>query len=97
LVDLGNSIDIVVNQEVITYTARRILMELQAAICSRWLNASQVMRLLHMWPTTFRSSRIEAVIMLFDRIVDLHNFYQVQYTNVEPFEIPPNTIAFCVH
>lgn len=57
-----------------TCTARRLLFNLQWLLSMRWITAQQAVRLLSIWPTAFESSRIDLVCILFDRLVDLHNF-----------------------
>ncbi|KAG9399729.1 NLR, CARD domain-containing protein 3 [Aphanomyces cochlioides] len=58
-------------------SARRLLMELQALFCTRWLTVRQAMLILSRWPPSFGSTRVDAALMLFDRILDLYNFTQI--------------------
>ncbi|TMW55576.1 hypothetical protein Poli38472_010458 [Pythium oligandrum] len=57
-----------------TCTAKRLLLSLQWYIATRWVTAQQAVRLLALWPSALHMTRIEAVCLLFDRLVDLHNF-----------------------
>ncbi|CAK4725240.1 unnamed protein product [Aphanomyces euteiches] len=58
-------------------SARRLLMELQALFCTRWLTTRQAILILSRWPPSFGSTRVDAALMLFDRILDLYNFTQI--------------------
>ncbi|OQR98298.1 hypothetical protein ACHHYP_08760 [Achlya hypogyna] len=72
-------------------TARRLLMELQAALCSRFVVTSQAKAILLQWPPAFQATRIDAVVLLFDRLLDLHNFYQIEAVLTE------DEVAQCLH
>lgn len=55
-------------------TARRLLFNLQWCLATHWITVQHAVALLALWPEPFASSRCDAVCVLFDRIVDLHNF-----------------------
>ncbi|EQC33192.1 hypothetical protein SDRG_09176 [Saprolegnia diclina VS20] len=75
----------------VVLTARRLLMELQAALCTRYVSAQQVRGILLQWPPEFAASRVDALVFMFDRLVDLHHFYQIEaiLTDAE--------VAQCLH
>ncbi|OQR85469.1 hypothetical protein ACHHYP_11797 [Achlya hypogyna] len=58
-------------------TARRMAMELQYLLSSRWISVKQCLRLLCMWPRPFKAARIDIALLLIDRVVDLYNVPQI--------------------
>ncbi|OQS04567.1 hypothetical protein THRCLA_03203 [Thraustotheca clavata] len=60
-----------------TVTVRRMVMELQYFLSSRWISVKQCLRFLSMWPKPFRSARVEVILLLIDRVVDLYNTTQI--------------------
>ncbi|EQC29770.1 hypothetical protein SDRG_12541 [Saprolegnia diclina VS20] len=64
----------------ISFTGRRLLMELQALFCTRWVTTSQVRFILERWPMDFGTTRVDAALTLFDRTLDLYNYVQVLWT-----------------
>ncbi|KAF0719347.1 Aste57867_1107 [Aphanomyces stellatus] len=63
--------------EPVTYSGRRLLLELQALFCTRWMTTRQARFILDKWPVSFESTRTDAALILFDRILDLYNFTQI--------------------
>lgn len=57
-----------------TCTARRLLFNLQWCLATHWITAQHAIRLLSLWPEALANSRCEVICLLFDRVVDLHNF-----------------------
>lgn len=55
-------------------TARAMLFHLQWFLATRWISVQQAIRLLAIWPRALAEARVDAVCVLYDRIVDLHNF-----------------------
>lgn len=55
-------------------TARRLLFNLQWCLATHWITVQHAVALLSLWPEPFASSRCDFACVLFDRIVDLHNF-----------------------
>jgi hypothetical protein len=77
--DLYNiTIEIALEGETLVFSARRLLFEFQALVCSHWISVKQLLRLLLMWPRAFAATRLEALFICFDRITDLYNFHMVR-------------------
>ncbi|OQR86100.1 hypothetical protein ACHHYP_10970 [Achlya hypogyna] len=64
----------------VNFSGRRLLMELQALFCTRWVTTSQVRYILERWPVDFGTTRVDAALMLFDRTLDLYNYIQIIWT-----------------
>lgn len=56
----------------IVWTVRRVFHELRKVLSTRCISMDQAVRVLLQWPTAFASSRIDACLLMFNRIVDLH-------------------------
>ncbi|ETV91184.1 hypothetical protein, variant [Aphanomyces invadans] len=63
--------------EPVKYSGRRLLLELQALFCARWMTTRQALYVLAKWPVAFGTTKVDAALMLFDRIVDLVHFSQL--------------------
>lgn len=70
MVDIGDG-----NQ--VVWDCRKLLLELQAALSNRYITAAQAIRIMKNWPMCYANSRIDAVVIMFSRIVDLYNIYKV--------------------
>ncbi|ETV66959.1 hypothetical protein, variant 2 [Aphanomyces astaci] len=66
-----------ITPERVKYSGRRLLLELQALFCSRWITTRQALYVLAKWPLAFGTTKVDAALMLFDRILDLYNYSQV--------------------
>ncbi|ETW04644.1 hypothetical protein, variant 1 [Aphanomyces invadans] len=60
-----------------TISVRRMIMELNYLLSSRWISVKQTIRFLTMWPRVFQAARLDVVLIFFDRITDVYNFQQV--------------------
>ncbi|KAF0719346.1 Aste57867_1106 [Aphanomyces stellatus] len=63
--------------EPVNFSGRRLLLELQALFCTRWMTSRQARFILDKWPGYFGSTRVDAALILFDRILDLYNYSQI--------------------
>ncbi|EQC34531.1 hypothetical protein SDRG_07859 [Saprolegnia diclina VS20] len=60
-----------------TISVRRLIMELQYLLSSRWISVKQCLRVLCMWPRAFKAARVDVILLLIDRIVDLYSVPQL--------------------